>query len=85
VSPAQALLLLRLIDLVAFGLKTAPHIYRDYKGLSEKIRQLVEEGRDPNPAEWAELNGRVSHLSSELQELARQAAIDGEPDPRRDV
>lgn len=66
----QALLLLRLIDTLAFLLREAPQVKRDYDALSAKVRTFVEEDRDPTPAETAELGDRLRNLSAELQARA---------------
>lgn len=53
-----------LILTVANSLEQARLIWASYEG---KLRTMMEEGRDPTEAEWAELFALVENQSNELQ------------------
>jgi hypothetical protein len=65
-SPSSALLIIRLIDLLALGMTVAPEIMARYSALRDKVRQMVEEGRDPTPEEWAAMDAETSDLLGKL-------------------
>lgn len=57
---ATATLILRLVELVAFGLTHAPEVMLEVQKLADEIRAMVNEDRDPTPEEWAALDARLA-------------------------
>lgn len=61
-------MILRLIDLIALGATLAPGIMARYRDISARIRVMVEEGRDPTPDEWADLDAETDDLFRQIQD-----------------
>lgn len=61
-----AAVLLKLLDIVALGARLAPDILVEYRSLSEAVKKMLDEGRDPTPAEWADLDARTAKLLEEI-------------------
>jgi len=57
---ATATLILRLVELVAFGLTHAPEVMLEVQALADEIRTMVDEDRNPTPEEWAALDARLA-------------------------
>ncbi len=66
-NPRTAQLILRLLDMIALGASLAPEIMARYRDTSAKVRTMVEEGRDPSPEEWAELDAETEDLFRKIQ------------------
>ena len=58
-APSTALLVLRLVDLLAMGVQLAPEIRARFDDASARVKRMVEEGRDPTPEEWAEIDAET--------------------------
>lgn len=58
--------ILRLVDLLAAGLQLAPEVKARFDASSEKVKQMVAEGRDPTPEEWDALNAETEELMSQI-------------------
>ena len=58
-SPEVALLIVRILDLLAFGLRHAPEMVAEVRTLNAKVREMVEQNRDPSPEEWRSEERRV--------------------------
>lgn len=67
-NPRTAQLILRLLDMIALGASLAPEIMARYRDTSAKVRTMVEEGRDPSPEEWAELDAETEDLFRQIQD-----------------
>ena len=65
-SPEVALLIVRILDLLAFGLRHAPEMVAEVRTLNAKVREMVEQNRDPSPEEWADLEARLERASAAL-------------------
>ncbi len=46
----------------------APGIMARYRDISARIRVMVEEGRDPTPDEWADLDAETDDLFRQIQD-----------------
>ena len=53
--------------MIALGASLAPEIMARYRDTSAKVRTMVEEGRDPSPEEWAELDAETEDLFRKIQ------------------
>ena len=58
--------ILKLVDLVALGAGLAPDILARYREVSASVKAMVEEGRDPTPREWAELDAETNRLLDDI-------------------
>ena len=67
-TPNTILMVLKLIDLVAMGAQMIPEVKARVDRYSAKIKQMVEEGRDPTPEEWAVLDGETDALMARILE-----------------
>ncbi len=67
-NPRTAQLILRLLDMIALGASLAPEIMARYRDTSAKVRTMVEEGRDPTPDEWADLDAETDDLFRQIQD-----------------
>ena len=65
-NPAIVMLVLKLIDLIAAGLLLIGEDKERYERLSESIRKMVEEGRDPTPEEEAKLAAESEALTARI-------------------
>jgi hypothetical protein len=54
-TPATALLLIRVLDLLALAALKAPEVKARYDRAIAKIRELIEDGREPSNDEFAEV------------------------------
>ena len=59
-------LILRLVELLAFGLRAAPEVMGEVQALSAELRAMVDEGRDPNADEWANMDARIARARHAL-------------------
>ena len=75
-TPQILLIVLRLIDLLATGLALIPEIRARYDESSAKLRTIIEEGREPTPAEFLELLAESESLTQKLRDAvaAKEAA-----------
>lgn len=67
-SASTILIILRLIDLAASGLALVPEIRARYDENSSKLRAMLEEGREPTLAEFAELFAESEELTQQLRD-----------------
>ena len=74
-DPATILLLTNLIDLIASAIELAPEVNARKEKYLSMIRIMVEEGREPSDAEWAELLDDSDDVTEELRRVvaARRA------------
>ncbi len=75
-DPAIALLMLKLIDLVAAGLELAPELVARKAQYIAKIEAMLAEDRGPNDAEMDELIAESKAITDAViaARLARQAS-----------
>ncbi len=71
------LLLIKLIDLVATGLALIPEVRARYEEGSAKLRAILEEGREPTPAEFAELLAETDQLTQAIRDAVAAKEADG--------
>ena len=78
-SPAVALLLVRVIDLVATGIELVPELSERKRRYLEIIKACVNEDRDPNQEEWDFVLADVDSVTDELRAIrdAKLAAQGG--------
>ncbi len=65
-NPQTALMILRMVDLLAAGLQLAPEIRARYAATSAKVKKMVTEGREPTPEEWAALDAETDDLLAQI-------------------
>ena len=73
-NPETALLLLKVIDLVAAGLELLPELEARRSAQSEAIRKMIEEARGPSPEEFAALFATSEELTARIREEAERKA-----------
>lgn len=61
-NPLTLELVLKLVDLLVIAIKVAPNVYAQYQETRHKISLMIQEGRDPTPAEWEQLNAEIDKL-----------------------
>lgn len=66
-----AMMLLRLIDLVALGATMAPTLRASYDDLSTRLKSMVADGRDPTPEEWSTIDAETDRLMREIETTTR--------------
>lgn len=69
-TPATALLVIRVLDLLAFALLKGPEVKARYDRAVAKIRELIEEGREPTPEEFAEVVAESDAATERLRAAA---------------
>lgn len=62
------MLIIKLIDLVALAANMAPEIYARYDVLSERMKEMIKEDRDPTDSEWADLDKIMDELYQDVIE-----------------
>lgn len=77
-DPMVALLLVRVIDLIASGIELLPEANARKDKYLGMIRTMVEEDRSPTDAEWADLLGDTDDVTNEIRRIV--AAKGGSPD-----
>lgn len=65
-NPSTVLLLIKAIDLLAMGLEHGISIKDEIDRTTALIRKMVEEGRDPTPEEWADLDSRTDAVMARI-------------------
>ena len=65
-TPEMVLLIVRVLDLLAFGLRHAPEMVAEVQALNERLRVMAAENRDPSPEEWADLDARIERARHAL-------------------
>lgn len=65
-SQAQALLLLKLLDLAIAGISAAPDVIARVRQGRSKLEAMIQEGRDPTPDEMAEIDADIAGLRERL-------------------
>lgn len=65
-TATTALMVIRLLDILALGMQHAPAIMSRYSALRDKVKSMVEEGRDPTPEERAELDAETDEIMAQL-------------------
>ena len=76
-DPALALLMLRLIDLVAAGLELAPELLARKAKYIARIETMIRENRGPNDLEMDELLAESDGITEALrQALAARRALE---------
>ena len=59
---------LKLLDVIAFAAQLAPEVLARYRALSQSVRTMVEEGREPTEAEWTALDHETNELLMKIRE-----------------
>lgn len=62
-----ALLILRLLDIVAVGMKIGPEAKAKYDVLKAKVEDMVKSGREPTATEFDELMAESTSLHGQIQ------------------
>lgn len=75
----NTLLILKLLDVLALGLRVAPDAMTRYAALRKTVGEMVAEGRDPTPEEWAALNAETDDL---MDTIRQSSAASTPPEPR---
>lgn len=70
-DPATALLIVRLIDLVAVGLELAAEDREAYAFLSGRLKDMIREGRGPTEEERAELEALSRDATRRIRDALR--------------
>ncbi|MFQ5774019.1 MAG: hypothetical protein ACE5GS_05850 [Kiloniellaceae bacterium] len=65
-TASTALLVFKLLDLLALGVQVAPPVLRRYKAARARIDLMIAEGRDPTPEEVREIDNGLAALQAEL-------------------
>ena len=65
-GPGTIMMIVKLLEVMSLGLTVGPQIAGQIKGNLSKLRTMVEEGRDPTPEEWAEIDKDIESLRSAL-------------------
>ncbi len=83
-TASQLMMLVRIMDLLAFMLTKYPEIKAQYHVLTGKLQLMVKEDRDPTPEEWAELEATTDSLHARLQaiETPEESPPTTEPGPQ---
>lgn len=71
-SRETALLLVKVLEIVAAGVALAPTLRRRVDRYTGRVRLMIEEGRDPTPEEWRELLAESDDVSKRIR-AAREA------------
>lgn len=69
-DPTTFAFALKLIDLALMAAEEIPLALAALKDGDAKLRTMLDEGRDPTPAEWAALVQQTDALSARLQAQA---------------
>jgi len=67
-NAAVMLLVLKLIDIVALGLRIGPAAKERYDALKAEIETMVREGRDPTEEEYATMMAETESLHKAIQD-----------------
>lgn len=59
---------LKLLDIVVAASTTLPEVLGKYQAVRSKIDQMVAEGRDPTPEEWADLDADIEESRDALRQ-----------------
>lgn len=65
-TQTQALLLLKLLDVLGAGIQAAPAVIDRFHRSRDLVERLIREDRDPTEAEWAELDQEIASLRDAL-------------------
>lgn len=65
-STQQLKFLFNILNIVVAGLELAPELKLSYDKASAKLKELIDEDRDPTPEEWAIINDELAALNLEL-------------------
>ncbi len=65
-NPTHIQILLKILDLLALGLKLAPELLSKYNQSRDLLNQLVEENRNPTQSEWEALEQEITLLQQAL-------------------
>jgi len=68
------LLLVKIIDGIAFAVEHAPAMIAKWRGHLALIRTLINEQRDPTDAEWAEVDATASAQTDALRAVVEADA-----------
>ncbi len=74
-DPSLALLLLRLIDLVAAGLELAPELLARKAKYVVQIETMIREGRGPSDAEMDELLAESDSITEALKQAVALRSV----------
>lgn len=66
-DPAIALLIVKLVDLIAAGLELAPELIARKNEMVRKIETMIAEGRGPSDAEMDELLAESDAVTAEIR------------------
>jgi len=69
-NPATALLLIRVLDLLAFAVLKGPEVKARYDRAITKIRELIEQEREPTSEEFAEVLAESGAATERLRAAA---------------
>ena len=67
-NPSAFLLLIKALDLLVLGIEMAPAIRGAFMDVTLAVRRMAEEGRDPTPEEWAQLDTLRDTIHWKIQE-----------------
>ena len=70
-TAATLVLLVQGLDLLVLGIEMAPQIRAAFQDMTAAVRTMVEEDRDPTPAEWATLDTLRDTIHLKIQEAHR--------------
>lgn len=71
-SPEVALLILRILNMLAAGLRLSHELREEYEGYTAKVRTMIEEGRGPTVAELDELLAKSDTLTERIRAAKEQ-------------
>ena len=67
---SQAEAIIMLVDIIARGISMSARMRSEYNQLTQELKTMVREDRNPTPEEWEELNRRTQDLGYELEAAA---------------
>lgn len=65
---ATLTLLLKGLDLVMLGIEMSPQIRAAFQDVTKAVQVMLDEGRDPTDAEWAQLDTLRDTVHRQIQE-----------------
>ncbi len=70
-TAATLVLLVKGLDLLVLGIEMAPAVRSAFQSITDSVRLMVEEDRDPTPAEWAQLDELRDQVHRSIQTAHR--------------
>lgn len=68
-DPTVALLIIKVLDLIASGLELAPELAARKDRYLTMIRAMIEEDRGPTDAEWDELLAESDSITDQIRRI----------------